>query len=78
MGNVTPHVWNYHLSLAEGSPWRDLRLRQAANLAVDRDGIVQLMGGLAKPAVGQVDPASPWFGKPVSRSAPIWTPPASW
>jgi len=64
VGNVTPHVWNYHLSMIEGSPWRDLRLRQAANLAVDRDSVVQLMGGLAKPAVGQVDPASPWFGKP--------------
>ncbi|MEJ1975299.1 MAG: hypothetical protein WDN49_03755 [Acetobacteraceae bacterium] len=48
VGNVTPHVWNYHLSLAEGSPWRDVRLRKAANLAVDRDGVVQLMGGLAK------------------------------
>ncbi len=64
VGNVTPHVWNYHLSLAEGSPWRDLRLRKAANLAVDRAGVVQLMGGLAKPATGQVDPASPWFGNP--------------
>jgi peptide/nickel transport system substrate-binding protein len=64
VGNVTPHVWNYHLSLVEGSPWRDLRLRRAANLAVDRAGIVELMGGLAKPAVGQVDPASPWFGTP--------------
>ena len=64
IGNVTPHVWNYHLSLVAGSPWRDLRLRQAANLAVDRDGIVELMGGLAKPALGQVDPASPWFGTP--------------
>ncbi len=66
-GNVTPHVWNYHLSLVEGSPWRDLRVRQAANLAVDRDGVVQLMGGLAKPAVGQVDPASPWFGSPAFK-----------
>ena len=64
VGNVTPHVWNYHLSLAEGSPWRDLRLRRAANLAIDRDAVVELMGGLAKPAAGQVDPASPWFGKP--------------
>ncbi len=64
VGNVTPHVWNYHLSLVEGSPWRDKRLRQAANLAVDRAGIVQLMGGLAKPALGQVDAASPWFGNP--------------
>ncbi len=67
VGNVTPHVWNYHLSMAEGSPWRDLRVRKAANLAVDRDAIVQLMGGLAKPAIGQVDPASPWFGNPTFK-----------
>ena len=62
--NVTPHVWNYHLSLLEGSPWRDLRLRKAANLAINRDEVVALMNGLAKPAVGVVDPSSPWFGKP--------------
>lgn len=62
--NVTPHVWNYHLSVAPGSPWTDLRLRKAMNLAIDRDGIVALMNGLAKPAKGQVDPSSPWFGKP--------------
>ncbi len=62
--NVTPHVWNYHLSTLPGSPWTDLRLRKAMNLAIDRDGIVTLMNGLAKPAKGQVDPVSPWFGKP--------------
>ncbi len=62
--NVTPHVWNYHLSVLPGSPWEDVRLRKALNLAVDRDGIVALMNGLAKPAKGQVDPQSPWFGKP--------------
>jgi peptide/nickel transport system substrate-binding protein len=62
--NVTPHVWNYHLSVLPGSPWTDVRLRKAMNLAIDRQGIVELMNGLAKPAVGQVDPASPWFGKP--------------
>lgn len=67
MENVTPHLWNYHLSLLAGSPWRDLRLRQAANLAVDRDGVVALMNGLAKPAVGVVDPSSPWFGEPKFR-----------
>jgi len=65
--NVTPHVWNYHLSLLEGSPWRDLRLRQAANLAINRDEVVALLGGLAKPAVGVVDPSSPWFGNPSFR-----------
>jgi peptide/nickel transport system substrate-binding protein len=62
--NVTPHVWNYHLSVLPGSPWTDVRLRKAANLAIDRESIVALMNGLAKPAKGQVDPASPWFGKP--------------
>jgi peptide/nickel transport system substrate-binding protein len=62
--NVTPHVWNYHLSVLPGSPWTDVRLRKALNLAIDREGVVALMNGLAKPAKGQVDPASPWFGKP--------------
>jgi peptide/nickel transport system substrate-binding protein len=62
--NVTPHVWNYHLSVLPGSPWTDIRLRKALNLAVDRDAVVTLLNGLAKPAIGQVDPASPWFGHP--------------
>jgi peptide/nickel transport system substrate-binding protein len=47
-----------------GSPWTDIRLRKALNLAIDREGVVGLMNGLAKPAKGQVDPSSPWFGKP--------------
>jgi len=62
--NVTPHVWNYHPSMLPGSPWTDTRLRKAANLAIDRNAIVQLLGGLAQPAFGQVDRTSPWFGKP--------------
>jgi peptide/nickel transport system substrate-binding protein len=62
--NVTPHVWNYHLSTLPGSPWTDIRTRKAANLAIDRDSVVQLLNGLAKPAYGQVDRGSPWFGKP--------------
>lgn len=62
--NVTPHVWNFHPSMLPGSPWTDVRLRKAANLAIDRTAIVQLLGGLAQPAYGQVDKTSPWFGKP--------------
>jgi len=62
--NVTQHVWNYHPSMVEGSPWTDIRLRKAANLAIDRDAIVKLLNGLATPAYGQVDRTSPWFGKP--------------
>ncbi len=62
--NVTPHVWNFHPSMVQGSPWTDIRLRKAANLAIDRNAIVQLLGGLAQPAYGQLDKTSPWFGKP--------------
>ena len=42
----------------------DPRVRQALNYAIDREGIVALMNGLAMPAKGQVDASSPWFGKP--------------
>jgi len=62
--NVTPHVWPYHFSLLPGSPWTDIRVRKAANLAINRDEVVALLNGLAMPAKGQVDPTSPWFGKP--------------
>jgi peptide/nickel transport system substrate-binding protein len=43
--NITPHVWNYHLSVLPGSPWTDIRLRKALNLAIDRDAVVGLMNG---------------------------------
>ncbi|HEX2012007.1 MAG TPA: ABC transporter substrate-binding protein [Roseateles sp.] len=62
--NVTPHVWPYHFSTQPGSPWTDLRVRKAANLAIDRQAIVQLLNGQASVAKGQLDPSSPWFGKP--------------
>ncbi len=65
--NVTPHVWNYHPSMLPGSPWVDKRVRMAANLAIDREAVCQLVGGLAKPALGQVDASSPWFGKPTFK-----------
>lgn len=62
--NVTPHVWPYHFSTQPGSPWTDIRVRKAANLAIDREAIVKLLNGLATPAKGQLDSTSPWFGKP--------------
>ena len=64
VSNVYPHVWPYWLSYTPDSPFRDIRVRKAANYAIDREGLCQFLGGLAKPARGQVDVSSPWFGKP--------------
>ncbi|MCK8783789.1 ABC transporter substrate-binding protein [Roseomonas sp. NAR14] len=61
------HVWPWQPSLLEGSPWRDKRVRQAANLCVDRGDLVVLNGGLAEPAAGQVRRDHPWFGNPGFR-----------
>jgi len=62
--NAYPHIWCHQLSFIEGSPFRDVRVRQAANLAVDRAGLVQLLGGLAIPAKGMITEGHPWFGTP--------------
>ncbi len=64
VSNVYPHVWPWHFSRLEGSPWNDIRIRKAANLAIDREGMKQLLGGMMVPAKGMVPPNSPWFGKP--------------
>src|SRR5712672_141630 len=62
--NAYPHNWTWHLSRVEGSPWNDIRVRKAANLAVDRDGMKELLSGLMIPAEGFLPPGHQWFGKP--------------
>ncbi|HYF08569.1 MAG TPA: ABC transporter substrate-binding protein [Acetobacteraceae bacterium] len=62
--NVQPHVWPWQPCFAEGSPLRDVRVRRALNLAVDRDGLRTLLGGMMVPAVGTVPPGHPWWGNP--------------
>jgi ABC-type transport system substrate-binding protein len=52
------------LNFNEDSPMRDIRVRKALNLAIDRDELVQLLGGSAMPAKGMVYPGHPWFGAP--------------
>jgi peptide/nickel transport system substrate-binding protein len=62
--NVYPHVWPWHFSMLEDSPWKDVRIRKAANLAIDREGMKVLLGGMMRPAEGMVPSTSTWFGKP--------------
>jgi peptide/nickel transport system substrate-binding protein len=64
VANAYPHNWTWHFSRAEGSPWNDIRVRRAANLAVDREGLKELLGGLMIPAQGFMPPGHQWFGSP--------------
>jgi ABC-type transport system substrate-binding protein len=65
LSNEQPHVWPWQFSRVEGSPWNDIRVRKAANLCVDRDGMRDgLLAGLMVPATGTFEPGHPWRGKP--------------
>lgn len=62
-----PHTYPYVLNTLESSPFRDVRVRRAANYAIDREGISKLLNGTAKPALGLYPPDSSYFGKPQNR-----------
>ncbi|KAA2236097.1 ABC transporter substrate-binding protein [Salinarimonas soli] len=62
--NAQPHVWPWQLSFTEGSPWLDKRVRQAANLCINRTEMKELLGGLMAEPKGTVGPGHPWWGNP--------------
>lgn len=62
--NAQPHVWPWQFSFAEGSPFLDKRVRQAANLCVDREGMKTMLGGMMAAPKGTVPPGHPWWGGP--------------
>ena len=63
--NVYPHDWPYMLNFARG-PFKDLRVRQAANYAINRKDVVDLLGGTAIPGEDVVPPSLPYYGHPPS------------
>lgn len=61
--NVYPHTWPYLLNVMRG-PFKDLRVRQAANYAVNRDEMVEMLNGIAVPSYGVFVPSQKDYGHP--------------
>ncbi len=62
-----PHTWPYVLNVTGQSPFADRRVRQAANYAIDREGLVNLLNGSAIPATGLYPTEHPVFGTPANQ-----------
>ncbi len=63
-----PHVWPWVFAAGkEGSPVRDVRVRQALNYCFDRAEMVALLNGTAEPSVGYFKANDPNFGSPQHR-----------
>ena len=63
--NVYPHDWPYMLNFKRG-PFTDIRVRQAANYAINRKDMVDLLGGTAIPEHDVVPPSIAYYGHPPS------------
>jgi len=61
--NVYPHDWPYMLNFTRG-PFKDLRVRQAANYAINRADVVEMLGGTAIPEHDVVPPSMAYYGHP--------------
>lgn len=63
-----PHVWPWFYNIgASNSPFKDVKVRQALNYCIDREGLVALLNGTAEPSVGWLKASDPDFGSPVNR-----------
>jgi peptide/nickel transport system substrate-binding protein len=63
-----PHVWPWFYNIgAANSPFKDVKVRQALNYCIDRDGLVSLLNGTAEPSAGWLKASDPDFGNPVNR-----------
>ncbi len=61
--NVYPHTWPYLLNFMNG-PFKDLRVREAANYAVNRGDMVEMLNGIAVPSYGIYVPSQRYYGHP--------------
>jgi peptide/nickel transport system substrate-binding protein len=61
---VYPHSWSYQLNFVKG-PFVDKRVRQAANYALNREDMKDLLNGLMLEQYATVPPSTPYYGHPV-------------
>jgi peptide/nickel transport system substrate-binding protein len=61
--DVYPHDWPFMLNYAR-VPFKDLRVRRAANHALNRQDVVDLLGGTAIPEHDAVPQSLPYYGHP--------------
>jgi peptide/nickel transport system substrate-binding protein len=61
---VYPHNWTYQLNFVKG-PFADKRVRQAANYALNREDMKELLNGLMLEGYSTVPPSTPYYGEPL-------------
>jgi peptide/nickel transport system substrate-binding protein len=59
-----PHNWNYQLNFQKG-PFKDPRVRKAANYAINRAEMVDMLAGVAMEGFGVFTPSQAFYGKPM-------------
>jgi peptide/nickel transport system substrate-binding protein len=59
-----PHNWDYQLRF-DRPPFNDLRVRQAANYAINRAELVEMLQGVATAGYGKFIESQPWYGHPI-------------
>jgi peptide/nickel transport system substrate-binding protein len=62
-----PHNWHYQLNFQKG-PFKDVRVRRAANHAMNRAEMVDMLGGVAMESYGVFTPSQAFYGNPTRYS----------
>lgn len=62
--NSYPHNWHYQLNFVDG-PFKDKRVRQAANFALNRAEMKEMLNGLALEGNAILTPSQKHYGNPV-------------
>lgn len=61
--NAYPHIWTYDVNTID-PPFNDIKVRQAANYAINRDDVAALLHGTAQAGYAFLSPNSKYFGNP--------------